>query len=56
MTARQDAASPGIGVRCGERPAGIELRRGDEFRPLAEAVNATLRSFDALDERPGGAS
>ena len=39
-------------VRRGERPKPIQLRQKDEFRDLADALNATLVALDAMDERP----
>ncbi len=38
-------------VRRGERPEPIQLRRKDEFRDLANALNATLVELDAMDEK-----
>jgi hypothetical protein len=32
-------------VRRGERPGPIRLRRSDEFRELAQALNATFEAF-----------
>ncbi len=43
-------------VRRGERPKPIQLRRKDEFRDLASALNATLVALDALDEKAEEAS
>ena len=37
-------------VQQGGRVRPIELRRSDELRELAEAVNATLRSLGALED------
>jgi hypothetical protein len=37
-------------ARRGERPRPIQLRVNDEFRELAETVNATLRSLGALGD------
>ncbi len=38
-------------VRRGERPEPIQLRRKDEFRELADALNETLVALDAMDEK-----
>jgi nitrogen fixation/metabolism regulation signal transduction histidine kinase len=38
-------------VRRGERPEPIQLRRKDEFRELADALNETLLALDAMDEK-----
>ncbi len=38
-------------VRRGERPEPIQLRRKDEFRDLANELNATLVALDAMDEK-----
>ncbi len=38
-------------VRRGERPEPIQLRPKDEFRDLANELNATLVALDAMDEK-----
>ncbi len=38
-------------VRRWERPKPIQLRRRDEFRELANELNATLVALDAMDEK-----